>query len=47
MPDSPITHSIPLKKVETFALQGTVTGPKDILRTERIKHLLGLESSRS
>jgi hypothetical protein len=42
MPDSPVTHSVPLKRVETFALHGTVTGPKDILRKERIRQLLGL-----
>jgi hypothetical protein len=26
LPDSPVTYSIPLKKVETFALHGTVAG---------------------
>jgi hypothetical protein len=40
-----MTYSVPLKKVETFALHGTVTGPQDILRKERIKRLLGLDST--
>ena len=44
LPDSPVTYSVPLKKVETFALHGTVAGPQDILRKERIKKLLGLDS---
>ena len=43
LPDSPVAYNIPLKKVETFALHGTVTGPQDILRKERIRQLLGLE----
>jgi hypothetical protein len=43
LPDSPVTYSIPLKKVETFALHGTVAGPQDILRKERIKKLLRLD----
>jgi hypothetical protein len=46
IPHSPITHAIPLKRVETFALHGTVTGPNDILRKERIRQLLGLETMR-
>lgn len=38
-------YSIPLKKIETFALpHGTVAGPQEILRKERIKKLLGLDS---
>jgi hypothetical protein len=41
LPDAPVTYTIPLKKVETFALHGTVAGPQDILRKERIKRLLG------
>ena len=45
LPESPLTYSIPLKKVETFALHGTVAGPQDILRKDRIKRLLGLDSS--
>jgi hypothetical protein len=40
-PDSPVTYSIPLKRVEAFALHGTVAGPQDILRKERIRELLG------
>jgi hypothetical protein len=44
MPDSPLTHKISLKKVETFATHGTVAGPKDILRKERIRKLLGLDA---
>jgi hypothetical protein len=46
IPDSPITHTVSLKKVETFALHGTAAGPKDILRKERIRQLLGLDSAR-
>jgi hypothetical protein len=46
LPESPVTYSFPLKKVETFALHGTVTGPKDIVRKERIKKLLGLDPVR-
>ena len=43
MPDSPVTHTVSLKKVETFAVHGTVAGPKDIVRKERIRRLLGLD----
>lgn len=43
LPDSPVTHSVSLKNVESFALHGTVTGPKDIVRKERIRTLLGLD----
>ena len=46
MSDSQITHGISLKKVETFAMHGTVAGAKDMLRRERIRKLLGLESRR-
>jgi hypothetical protein len=46
LPDSPMTYSISLNKVEVFALHGTVTGPQDILRKERIKQLLGLDPAR-
>ena len=42
LPDSPVTYSIPL----TFALHGTVAGPQDILRKERIRQLLGLDPAR-
>jgi hypothetical protein len=45
LPDSPITHSVPLKRIETFALHGTVTGPRDILRKQRIRKLLGIEAA--
>jgi hypothetical protein len=45
MPDSPVTHLIPLKKVETFALHGIAKDPKDILHKERIRELLGLRSA--
>lgn len=44
LPDAPVTYTIPLKKVETFALHGTAAGPQDILRKERIKKLLRLDS---
>lgn len=32
LPYSPVTYGVALKKVETFALHGTVAGPQDILR---------------
>jgi hypothetical protein len=32
MPDSPVTHTVTLRKVENFALHGTGRGPKEILR---------------
>jgi hypothetical protein len=44
LPDLPVTYSISLKKVETFAVHDTVAGPQDILRKERIRQLLGFES---
>jgi hypothetical protein len=44
LPDSPMTHSVPLKRIEMFALHGTVTGPRDILRKQRIRKLLGIEA---
>jgi hypothetical protein len=37
-----LTYTIPLKKIEMFALHGTVAGPQDILRKKRIRQLLGL-----
>ena len=46
LPDSPVTYSIPVKKVETFALHGSVAGPRDILPKERIRELLGLDPFR-
>ena len=42
LPDSPVTYTVELGKVETFAKHGTAKGPKDILQKERIKELLGL-----
>jgi hypothetical protein len=42
MPDSPVTHTVSLKKVETFALHGTAAGPKEVVRKERIRKLLGI-----
>jgi hypothetical protein len=44
--DSPVTHSMALNKVESFAVHGTVSGPKDIMPKERIRLLLGLEGFR-
>ena len=42
--ESPITHTVPLKRIETFARHGAVTGPRDILRKQRIRKLLGIEA---
>lgn len=44
LPDSPVTYSIPLKKFQAFALHRHAAGLKDILRKERIRQLLGLDS---
>lgn len=41
-PDAPVRHTISLSKVEEFAKFGTVKGPKDVLRKERIRELLNL-----
>jgi hypothetical protein len=41
--DTPITYTVPLKKVVDFALHGTAKGPSDVLRKKRIKELLGLD----
>ncbi len=32
LPDSPVSYTVPLTKVETFALHGTAKGPKGILQ---------------
>jgi hypothetical protein len=40
--DAPVTYSVSLDKVQSFALHGTAKGPQDILRKNRIKELLGL-----
>jgi hypothetical protein len=44
LPDSPVTYSVPLTKVESFAQHGTAKGPQSILHRERIRKLLGSES---
>ena len=44
LPDSPVTYAISLNKVESFASHGTVKGPKEILRRERMGQLLGLNT---
>jgi hypothetical protein len=41
--ETPITYTVPLKKVVNFAMHGTAKGPQDVLRKKRIKELLGLE----
>lgn len=43
-PDSPVTHTVSLKKLEIFALHGVAAGPKGILRKDRIRKLLGLHA---
>lgn len=45
LPESPVTHRVPLKRIETFALHGTATGPRDLLRKQRIRKLLGIEAA--
>jgi hypothetical protein len=42
LPDSPVTYTVALSKVESFARHGTAKGPKGILQKERIRELLGL-----
>jgi hypothetical protein len=43
-PQAAVAHRVSLEKVKTFALHGTVEGPADVLRKERIRVLLlGLE----
>ena len=44
LPDSPVTYTVPLSKVETFALHGTAKGPKDILQKNKLRQLMGLKS---
>jgi hypothetical protein len=43
LPDSPMTYTVAMKKVETFALHGTVAGLQEILRKERIRQLPRLD----
>ena len=43
--DAPITYTVPLKKVVSFALHGTAKGPQDFLRKKRIRELLGMAES--
>jgi hypothetical protein len=40
--DTPVTYSVSLDKVQSFALHGTAKGPEEILRKKRIRELLGL-----
>jgi len=42
-PQPAVAHRVSLEKVKTFALHGTVQGPAEVLRKERIKAMLGLE----
>jgi hypothetical protein len=39
---APVTYSIALNKVEEFARFGTVKGPRDLLRKQRLRELLGI-----
>jgi hypothetical protein len=41
-PQAPVTYSIALNKVEEFARFGTVKGPRDLLRKQRLRELLGI-----
>jgi hypothetical protein len=43
LPDSPITYTVPLSKVEAFALHGSAKGPQGILLKKRIRNLLGID----
>jgi hypothetical protein len=42
-PDRPQVYSVALSQVESFARHGTVKGPKDILRKQKIQEMLGLK----
>jgi hypothetical protein len=43
-PQAPVTYSITLSKVEEFARFGTVKGPRDLLRKQRLRELLGIRN---
>jgi hypothetical protein len=42
LPESPMTYTVALSKVESYALHGTAKGPKSILHKERLRELLRL-----
>lgn len=41
-PAPPVIYTVSLGKVEEFARHGTVRGPQDILKKERLRELLGI-----
>jgi hypothetical protein len=41
-PQAPVTYSIALNKLEEFARFGTVKGPRDLYRRQRLRELLGI-----
>jgi hypothetical protein len=42
LPDSPMTYSVRLDRIESFARYGTAKGPREVLRKNRIKRIAGL-----
>ncbi len=43
--EAPQTYTVELSKVEAFARFGTARGPKDIVRKNRVRELLGIKDA--